>query len=160
MLIRTKKETVTEGISALIILLFVYTAINKLIEHNEFITVISHVPLIGSSAKLLSWLLPSIELITAFLLFYPKNKKWGLYISFVMMCLFTIYIGLMMLFNEKLPCSCGGVLKWLTWHQHLLFNIFFCLLSGTGIMITKMNKDFIAINRNSRTPVEESRPIL
>lgn len=142
-----------EIISALLILLFVYTGISKLNDQDNFQAVLSQSPLIGSRANFLSWYLPIIELLTALLVFLPFTRKLGLKISLILMCLFTGYISYMILFTPHLPCSCGGVLKQMTWTQHLLFNICFTVLIAAGLWLYQRNKLFIAINRNSRTPV-------
>lgn len=148
-----KKTIVPEIISALFILLFVYTATTKLIEHESFLGVLSQSPLIGIRGNILSWALPILELFTAMLLFFPSMRKWGFVSSFMLMFLFTSYIIYMILFARDLPCSCGGVISSLTWPQHLMFNIFFTTLAAIGLWFTHRNKLFIAINRNSRKPV-------
>jgi len=148
-----KKTIVPDIISALFILLFVYTAISKLIEHESFKAVLSQSPLIGNKATILSWVLPILELFTAMLLFIPTMRKWGFAGSLILMLLFTCYITYMILFARDLPCSCGGVVSAMTWPEHLIFNIFFTALSVIGLRFTFRNKLFIAINRNSRTPV-------
>jgi len=148
-----KKTIVPDIISALFILLFVYTSITKLIEHESFRTILSQSPLIGINATILSWVLPILELITAALLFFPAMRKWGFASSFMLMMLFTCYIIYMILFARDLPCSCGGVISAMTWPEHLIFNIFFTALAAIALRLTLRNKLFIAINRNSRTPV-------
>lgn len=144
---------IVEIIAALLILLFVYTGITKLADQNSFRSVISRSLLIGQWSTFLSWALPIIELIAALLLFIPKTKKLGLWISLGLMVVFTGYIAYMLLFSDHLPCSCGGVLQQLTWLQHLEFNIIFTLLSALSIWFYTKHQRFIAINRNSRTPV-------
>jgi len=148
-----KKTIVPDIISALLILLFVYTAITKLIEQESFRTVLSQSPLIGTKATILSWVLPILELFTATLLFFPTMRKWGLASSLILMFSFTCYITYMILFARDLPCSCGGVISAMTWPEHLIFNIFFTALAAIALRLTLRNKLFIAINRNSRTPV-------
>jgi hypothetical protein len=148
-----KKTIVPDIISALFILLFVYTALTKLIEHESFKAVLGQSPLIGIKANILSWLLPISELFTATLLFFPSVRKWGLASSLALMLIFTGYITYMISFAKNLPCSCGGVISLMTWSQHLIFNIFFTALAAIALLLTLRNKLFIAINRNSRTPV-------
>lgn len=148
---------VIEITAALFILLFVYTGITKLADQSSFRGVISRSPLIGQWSTFLSWALPIVELSAAFLLFIPKTKKLGLWISLGLMTLFTGYIANMLLFSDHLPCSCGGVLQHLTWLQHLEFNLIFTFLSALSIWFYTKHQRFIAINRNSRTPVQKSR---
>jgi Trk-type K+ transport system membrane component len=146
-----------ELIASLFILLFLYTGLSKLKEPEEFQIVLSKSPLLATSAIALSWLLPIIEIVTSVLLFLPCTRKYGLAASMLLMTSFTIYISYMLLFTPSLPCSCGGVLKQLNWQQHLVFNIFFLFISTLALWLSNNNKLFIAINRNSRTPVKESR---
>lgn len=129
-----------EIISALLILLFVYTGISKLHEQDTFRIVLSKSPLIESHAHIFAWLLPLTELSTGLLLLFPFTRKLGIVIALILMCLFTGYIAYMILFTSKLPCSCGGVLQQMTWKQHLLFNICFTVLAAAGLRLYKKNK--------------------
>lgn len=150
---KVDKTLITDILSALFILLFVYTAITKLVERESFNTVLHQSPLIGTASSTLSFLLPTIELITALLLFIPSVRMWGFASSFFLMVIFTFYITYMILFTPNLPCSCGGVIAYMTWKEHLVFNIFFITLAAIGLRVSLKNKLFIAINRQSRTPV-------
>jgi uncharacterized membrane protein len=142
-----------EIVAAVFILLFVYTALSKLHDQDTFQTVLTKSPLIGQNANYVSWLLPMTELIVAALLLIPKTKIIGLQVSFLLMCVFTAYIIYMLHFTPKLPCSCGGVLKNLSWREHLALNAFLTILALLGIFLSTKNKFFIAINRKSRIPV-------
>lgn len=146
-------KLIIEITAALFILLFVYTGITKFVDQAVFRGVISRSPLIGRWATFFSWALPIAELSAAVVLFFPKSRKLGLWISFSLMVLFTGYIAYMLLFSDHLPCSCGGVLQQFTWFQHLEFNVFFILLSALSLWLYTKHQRFIAINRNSRTPV-------
>ena len=147
-----KAFKIPEIIAALFILLFVYTATTKLMEHESFRVVLSQSPLIGIKANVLSWLIPILELITSTLLFIPSFRKWGFAGTFILMVTFTSYITYMICFTKNLPCSCGGVISRMTWSQHLIFNIFCTALAAIAWRLTLKNKLFVAINRNSRTP--------
>jgi putative oxidoreductase len=149
-----KRSWLTDLLAAILILLFVYTAINKLMDIENFRAVISKSPIIHRKANLISWFVPSAELIISLLLLIPVSKEFGFLFSSILMGIFTFYVAYMLLFVPNLPCSCGGVIQQMNWTQHLIFNIFFFLLSVFGWRIKRsMDKDFIAINRISRTPV-------
>jgi uncharacterized membrane protein YphA (DoxX/SURF4 family) len=135
-----KRNTAIEIISSLLILLFVYTAISKLLDYASFKSVLSRSPFISSVAPLVAWALPAVEILISVLLLIPKTRLWGLYSSAIVMLLFTIYIGGMMAFAPHLPCSCGGVIRQMNWTQHLVFNICFTLLSLAGIWLAKKKK--------------------
>lgn len=122
-------------IPSLFILLFTYTAISKLIDFHKFKIVLITSPLIGNRATIIAWVIPIIELITTLMLLITRTRVSGLYMSFILMVVFTSYVGYMVIFNSNLPCSCGGVVQKMSWRQHLVFNIFFSILSLAGILI-------------------------
>ncbi|HZE83079.1 MAG TPA: MauE/DoxX family redox-associated membrane protein, partial [Puia sp.] len=69
-------------------------------------------------------------------LIFERSRTIGFYASLILMSLFTIYTGSILLhFFNYVPCSCGGVIRKLTWGQHLVFNLFFVGLSVTGIIL-------------------------
>lgn len=146
---KVDRTLITDILSALFILLFVYTAITKLVERESFNTVLRQSPLIGTASNTWSFLLPAIELITALLLFIPSLRLWGFACSLFLMLIFTFYITYMIFFTSNLPCSCGGIIAYMTWKQHLIFNIFFTVVAAIGLRFSLRNKLFIAINRHS-----------
>jgi hypothetical protein len=54
------------------------------------------------------------------------------------MTVFTLYLGYMLLFTPNRPCVCGGVIKTMSWDQHIVFNCFFILLSLIAIRFHKL----------------------
>jgi hypothetical protein len=144
------KDWFIQGASATFILLFVYTATSKLLDHSRFLAVLGSSPLLGKFAPLLSYGLPVAEYLVSLLLFFPLTRKSGLQTSLWLMILFTAYIIYMLLFTPHLPCSCGGVLQHLGWKGHLVFNLFF---TGLAFLALNHTQIFIAINRRSRKPV-------
>jgi hypothetical protein len=146
---KVNKTLIIEIIAALFILLFVYTAVTKLMNRERFSAVLSQLPLVGTASTILSYLLPIVELTIVLFLFIPSLRVWGFAGSLLLMLIFTFYIIYMIFFTQHLPCSCGGVLEKMTWMQHLLFNIFFTSLASIGLRFSLRNKLFIAINRQS-----------
>jgi len=112
----------------LLVLLFTYTAADKLIQRQLFTHQLSQQYLLHHFKNILPVLLPAIEGITALLLCFPKTQTAGLTSATLLMLAFTIYIAAMLLSGSKLPCSCGSVLAAMSWKQHLLFNILFLFL--------------------------------
>jgi hypothetical protein len=134
-----KKEHFVELISCCLILLFVYTGITKLFDHSGLKRILETIPFIENPiiASFVVIALPIAELVVAGILIIPQFRKTGMYLSLSLMLFFTIYISLMLAFSIKLPCICGGVLKSMTWIQHLFFNIFFLCLSLLGVVFSK-----------------------
>jgi putative oxidoreductase len=133
-----KRPISLEIICSLLILLFVYAALSKLFNYHLFKDQLSNQLLPSWSAPVLTWLLPGVELLTAILLLIRKYRMAGLIFSFLLMVLFTGYIGLVLSrFFGRIPCSCGGILENMGWHAHLWFNILLTLMAGVGIILLK-----------------------
>ena len=130
-----KRQVIVEIISFLFIILFVYAALNKLLDVEKFRVQIGQSPLLTSIAPLVAWFIPIVEIAVALMLAFPKSRLLGLYASFSLMLMFTIYIVAILNFSDHIPCSCGGVLEKMGWREHLIFNIGFVLLGLLGILM-------------------------
>ena len=136
------KKWIVEIISLLFVLLFLYTAVYKIIDFNNFRAVIGQSPLITRFAPYLAVGVPLVEIIISGLLVFSRWRIIGLCASFALMLVFTFYIIILLNLHSHLPCSCGGIIQEMSWQQHLVFNIVFLLLSLTGIAIYK--KDIVS----------------
>src|SRR6185436_19427533 len=133
-----KRNLIIEIISSLLILLFVYTAVSKLIDFGGFTHDINNQPFPNWMTPYLVWSIPVIEISIALALMFEKTRRIGLYTSLFLMSMFTIYTASVLLhFFDRIPCSCGGVIKHLTWTQHMFFNLFFVGMSIVGIWLIK-----------------------
>lgn len=118
---------------SLLIFLWVYTAASKLSDITEFRRQLYNQSFTRAFANVLLWIIPSIELITALLLLFKSTRFAGLIFSLILMIVLTCYIALVLIgYFERVPCSCGGVLRSLTWETHLWFNLFFLFISFWG----------------------------
>ena len=127
------KRWIPDIICGLLILLFVYAAFSKLLAFGQFRFVLSRAPLTGNYSTLFAMLIPTIELIIAALLIMPSSSNAGLISAISLLIVFTTYLIFMVLTDPNLPCSCGGVIRHLSWKQHIAFNIFFIVLAIIGI---------------------------
>jgi len=138
-----KKSAIVDIISCLFIILFLYTGVYKLLDLHHFFWALNKSPLLGGFYKPVGYALPPIEVIIALLLLIPffSNKPmlrtWGLYGSAVLMLIFTVYITYMVEFRTDRPCTCGGIISQMNWHQHMYFNTTFTCLSFLGIWLNK-----------------------
>ena len=133
---RFKAFYFVDGVCLLLILLFVYAAVNKLLDHQKFRIQLGQSPMLTAFAEIYVWVVPILEMLTSFLLAWRKTRLAGLFSSFSLMTLFSTYIVVITRFSEYTPCSCGGVLEKLSWNAHLLFNIVFWLLALLAIWFT------------------------
>lgn len=110
-------------VTILMILLFGYTGIAKLIDYENFKFSLSESPYIWWMAPFLSWALPIGELGIVLMLLIPRFRRLGLWLSFILMALFTVYIGVMLaIAPDDMPCSCGGIFEEMSWGWHLVVN--------------------------------------
>lgn len=128
-----KKSWLLQATRCVLIFLFVYAAVSKLLDPFSLVATLEVSPLIGSAAHIFSIGLPITELAVAALLLLPFTTWYGFWGSLILMLLFTGYVGYMLLFAPELPCSCGGIFRWMNWKEHLFFNIAFTLLSLRGL---------------------------
>jgi len=120
----------------LVIVLFVYTAVSKLANFDLFRRqmLLQVFPLWLSA--ILVWVVPFAELIAAIMLLFSNTMLKGLYLSGLLMTVFTGYIALVLLHVfEKVPCSCGGILQNMGWATHLVFNAAFLILIIVAIIL-------------------------
>jgi uncharacterized membrane protein YphA (DoxX/SURF4 family) len=137
-------------ICLLFILLFIYAATNKLLDVEKFRVQIGQSPLLTAFAGWLAWIIPLSEILISITLAFPRWRIFGLYASFNMMIMFTIYIIAIQNFSEHIPCSCGGVLEKLGWTEHLIFNIVFVLLAFAGIVIQTNSNPVMGLDKEQK----------
>jgi putative oxidoreductase len=143
-----KRQVLIESISGLLIMLFLYASISKFLDFKRFISEMNNQPFSVKYTPYLIWAIPGLEIAISAALIFERTRTAGLYASLVLMALFTIYTGSILLhFFNYVPCSCGGVIRKLTWGQHLVFNLFFVGLSITGIIL-QYRKRFLTISIN------------
>lgn len=146
-----KRQVVLESISALLIMLFLYASVSKFLDFQRFIGEMNNQPLPNSWTPFLVWTVPSLEIAISVALIFERTRMAGFIASLALMTLFTIYAAAILLhFFEYVPCSCGGVIRKLTWPQHLVFNLFFVGLSVAGIILQRRSSfHSISITKNS-----------
>jgi len=133
------RNLIIEIICSLLIILFIYSSLSKLSAYDKFSVQLSKSPFITSYYKLVAWSIPAAEIVIAFLLAVKRTRLVGLYASFFLMSLFTAYLAIMLNFSYYIPCSCGGVLEYLSWEQHIVFNSFFIVIAAAGVLLKTYN---------------------
>lgn len=124
-----------EIVATITIILFLYTGISKLFDYDIFKEQLAIVPILSTIYPVVALATPVAEIIIAALLFWPAWRIKGLYAALISMTVFTIYIVYLLMLDTELPCSCGGIIEFLSWKQHLLFNIGLIILLTISIRI-------------------------
>lgn len=145
---RSEHKTIwfVDVVSAVLLFVFLYTALSKLAEHEGFLLTLKQVSLLAPFATVISRLLPVGELILVLLLFFPKTRRVGLQLSVLAILLFSLYILYLLILAPSLPCSCGGFISKLSWRQHLFLN--FCLVTMGVAAVSVDKRKAILTNKN------------
>ena len=131
-----KRAVWLEIIVALIVMMFLYASFSKYFDFGAFQRAMYNQPFPEWFSTLLIVALPPVEIGISIMLIREKTRKKGLVATIVIMTLFTIYIAAIMLhFFPRVPCSCGGLIRLLTWPKHLVFNLFYLLLALMGLKL-------------------------
>lgn len=133
-------HVIVQIISYLYVLLFIYTAISKLLDFENFGIQLAQSPLLSAYAGLIAPSVIITELLIVLLLCFKATRLTGLYASFFLMIAFTVYIYLILNYSDFIPCSCGGIIEELSWTEHLIFNLVFAALALVGIVLVEKGK--------------------
>ena len=134
-------STAEEVICFSLIVLFVYASVSKILDYENFRTELGQSPVLSTYAIVVAPVVLALELLTALFLSLRQTRKWALLSSFMLMVMFTCYIVIILNFSDNIPCSCGGVLQRLGWHDHIIFNIVFVFLSAAGYYLTRYKEN-------------------
>lgn len=117
-----------------LVLLFIYTGTSKLLSLQEFTGTLYNQPLPHWMAPVLARLIPALEIGTALLLMYAPAQLAGLRISLFLLILFSGYTAAILLhLFPKIPCTCGGIFRFLSWKQHLFINLGLVGITGFAL---------------------------
>jgi hypothetical protein len=133
-----KRKLIVEVIAFLLMLLFLFASVSKWLAFKTFIGDINNQPFPNWLTPWITNLLPPIEVLIVLALMFEKTRTAGFYASLILMSAFSIYSAAVLLkFFNYIPCSCGGIIKNLTWRENLLLNLFFVAISIAGIVLRK-----------------------
>lgn len=142
MKLKVNKSLVFIG-ELLLILVFSYTAIHKIIDFSGWIKKVSVLDLVREYNLLwLGYLVPFLEIIIVVLFCFEKTKKTGAYLSSLAMTFFTVYIFYKIYIAEDSLCPCGGIFSSLTLDKHLIVNIILLLISILLLINRKNEKNY------------------
>lgn len=139
---KNMKNLTVELICLLYVSLFVYTAVSKLLDFENFRVQLGQSPILSAFASWITWSVPLIELLIAAMLLVSKYRISGLYFGLCLMTMFTVYIFIILHYSSFVPCSCGGILEKMSWNVHLFFNGVFILLAILAITLQNTLKTY------------------
>ncbi len=120
-------------VSAAVVLVFSYTAANKIVDWQQFKVALNKSPYLHDWVTILQILIPLSELGIVLLILVPRTMLFGMYAAFFLMAVFSCYVFVMLRYSYFLPCSCGGIISAMNWNQHLAFNLVMTIMIAAAI---------------------------
>lgn len=137
-----KKESLyQEVIIILLIIVFAYPGMSKLLEIKKFEEQLSFSPLLPDLiTPYLAWIIPVLLLTVAVLFLVRKIRTIAIKVYMGLIGLFTLYIIAILTVVSFIPCSCIGFSDRLSWKQQFIMNIIVLILSLSILNFRKETK--------------------
>jgi uncharacterized membrane protein YphA (DoxX/SURF4 family) len=124
--------------STLLILLWTYTGLDKLIQFEASRKAFLNQPMPNELEEVLAYVIPVSELLLALLLLFSITRWWGYLGSILLLTVFTSYVGLIWVGAfPRVPCNCAGILESLGWAEHFFLNLGFIGVAVWGLRSLK-----------------------
>ncbi|EKB48695.1 MauE/DoxX family redox-associated membrane protein [Cecembia lonarensis] len=122
--------------------MFAYTGLSKWLDWHGTKAALYNQVFPVWMAEVILYGLPPLEVMVAMMLLVSRWRSWGLWLSVILMALFTAYIALVLtrVFG-RVPCSCGGVLDSLGWWEHLGFNVVVLGMGVWGVRVENVGQE-------------------
>ncbi|MEJ5144709.1 MauE/DoxX family redox-associated membrane protein [Sphingobacterium sp. MYb388] len=129
------KTLFVDSIAILFIILWVYAAVSKLFDYNNFSIELGKAPLLSGFAPVIAVGIPFLEIALAIMLLVERTKFIALVLSSSLLLLFTVYLFIILNYSSYIPCSCGGILGRLGYKEHIFFNLILFALGIASILL-------------------------
>lgn len=134
------REFVVQMITYMLLCLWVVVASRKLFDYSAFRQAMLDQPFEDKYGIILSYLLPLIQLGTALLFIFEKTRRYGFFLTILLMIAFSWYITLVLKRTWGfIPCYCTLEFP-LDWKGHLWINGIIALIAITGLLLDSIRK--------------------
>lgn len=144
-----KKNIYIEIILVLLIAIFLFSGISKIIHIKDLSIVLDKFPVLGNRPDASAWLLLIIELSIALMLMFPASALMGIRLAIVYLIIASSYIGSVLLFADRSMCTCAAFFKMLSWPQHIMINLVLIVI-GAGVLIARDREKRIERNQQRK----------
>jgi len=139
-------KQISTVIAYVFIILFIYAALRKIVDHKMYYNEISYFPLLVKNSEFplihkiggwAFWLISFSEITAAVMLSNNKWRKIGFSLSFFLIVIITFYLLLIINFSKLIPFYFGAILPNVPIYGHILFNTTLILM----LLVPIMNKN-------------------
>ncbi len=139
------KKSIYHILIFFLVFLFAYTGFAKLFDLRSYISDLNSQPFPSWIRYVSIPSIPIAELSCVVLLSFPHTRKKGLLLALGLILGFTVYTVLVLSgVFDRMPCPCGGIIKYLSWKGHLVFNGIFLLIAFIGWRLNRQVQDIHA----------------
>lgn len=135
------KEFVLQVLTFALLCLWIYVGSKKVFTYSEFRASMIKQPFADQYGIVLSYMLPVLELSIGILFIFERAKTLGLWLTILLMLIFSVYITLALLDTwGSIPCDC--ILEFpISWKAHLWINGVITIASIAGLMLDRKIKN-------------------
>lgn len=119
------------------VLLFTYAAVSKLMDFENFRVQLAQSPLLGTYPDVMAYTIITVLLLTVLLLCFRESKTAGLYTTLIFASLSMLYIGMMLINKDNLPCTCIAFFEKLSWKSNFWFSTGLSVAACTSLCVKK-----------------------
>jgi uncharacterized membrane protein YphA (DoxX/SURF4 family) len=137
----TNMQKMEQGIRFILIFLWTYTGLDKLIRFEQSRKAFHNQTFPPELAEILSYAVPIAEILLAILLVWSISRWWGYLGSLLLLTVFLSYVGLIWVGAfPRVPCNCAGLLDSMGWGSHMILNLSLIILAIGGLWIESKKK--------------------
>ncbi|WP_409514621.1 MauE/DoxX family redox-associated membrane protein [Chryseobacterium sp.] len=129
------KNLIAEIVIFLLLLMWAYTFVSKVLDFDTFRRQINGAYLLSSLGSPLPYILQVLHLSLVILLIKKSWRKVGLITSLSVLLLYTVYLIYILKFAPSIPCSCISLYSALNWNDQLLINLALLVLNIIGLIM-------------------------
>jgi hypothetical protein len=124
----TKRTTIVEIISGLLLIFFVHSAISNLINTQSLKNLLAFYTQYGA---VIAWTIICLEILVVVLLFMPRTRLAG----FIITILLSVLAGYFVIKLPHYPHHFGGILNNFSDTQHIMFYTLLSVMSIVGLLL-------------------------
>lgn len=130
------KNTYNSICQLLLIALWTYTGLDKLIRFDLSRKAFLNQPMPNELEEVLAYAVPGVELLLALLLLFSVTRWWGYLGSVLLLTVFITYVGLIWVGAfSRVPCNCAGIIDSMGWAAHFWMNLGLIGISVLGLRL-------------------------
>ncbi|MEO6521352.1 MAG: MauE/DoxX family redox-associated membrane protein [Mucilaginibacter sp.] len=139
----SKKDTYVVLVSVAFILFWFFAAGSKLYDFGEWKQEMDNQVFSRRITYGIIYTLPALEIMIAALLVRSATRLIGMILTFGLMVIFTIYVGLALLeVYSRTPCNCAGLMgQNSSWAANFKLNLLITAVAGAGLILTSKSKE-------------------